>query len=142
MQKVCGQAISEEDEHAWDVRKRGGNCLPIKETIFNKKYENWAKRNWIPWLQDNLSFPFEVKRKEDDDDAYFTDVAKREPFRLGHTMKVIAVLDEEMPFRGIIVKVREGRKVGYVPLCDLEVTDKSDPNYWPVREYVVWDANK
>ena len=28
------------------------------------------------------------------------------------------------------------------PLFDLEVTPKDDPNFWPVREYVVWDANR
>jgi hypothetical protein len=43
---------------------------------------------------------------------------------------------------GINVKVREGRRTGYVPLSDLEVTSKDDKNYWPVREYVVWFANK
>jgi|NGEPerStandDraft_6_1074524.scaffolds.fasta_scaffold110476_2 hypothetical protein len=25
---------------------------------------------------------------------------------------------------------------------DLEVTPKADPNFWPVREYVVWFANR
>lgn len=29
-----------------------------------------------------------------------------------------------------------------IPLFDLEVVSKTDPNYWPVREYVVWDANR
>ena len=136
------EKMNGEGGHSWDLRKRAGSCLSIDEAAFNRQYEEWATREWIPWLQSKLSFPFHVERKEDEDDAYFTDVAEREPFRLGHTMNVIAVMDEEIPFRGVIVKVREGRRAGYVPLCDLEVTDKSDANYWPVREYVVWDANK
>jgi predicted RNA binding protein YcfA (HicA-like mRNA interferase family) len=31
---------------------------------------------------------------------------------------------------------------GWVPLADLKVTPKSDPNYWPVREHAVWFANR
>ena len=92
-------------------------------------------------LTNNLVFPFIVERKEDDDDAYFTDVANREPFRLGHTMKVLE-LSMEDGFCGIIVKVCEGRQIGSVPLFDVEVTPKNDQNFWPVREYVVWFANK
>ena len=44
---------------------------------------------------------------------------------------------------GIVVRAREGgRRVGSVPLCDVEVTPKNDPNFWFVREYVVWFANR
>ena len=34
----------------------------------------------------------------------------------------------------IIVQAREGRKKGYVPLCDFEVTARALGNFWPVRE--------
>jgi hypothetical protein len=27
-------------------------------------------------------------------------------------------------------------------LCDLEVTSRENRNFWPVREYVVWDASR
>ncbi|WP_425216442.1 hypothetical protein [Tumidithrix helvetica] len=40
------------------------------------------------------------------------------------------------------MKVREGRKTGYVPLGELEVTSRQDRNFLPVREYVVWFANR
>ena len=43
---------------------------------------------------------------------------------------------------GITVKVREKHHVGSVPLADVEVTPKTNKNYWPVREYVVWFANR
>jgi hypothetical protein len=72
----------------------------------------------------------------------FRRIAKHEPFRLGHTMKVIVIDPEEDDHYGVIVQVREGRRKGYVPLCDLEVTSRKDINFWPVREYVVWDANR
>jgi len=56
-------------------------------------------------------------------------------------MKVNDIEAEDEQF-GIIIKVREGRKVGRIPLCDVEVTSRKDINFWPVREYAVWFANK
>ena len=93
-------------------------------------------------MKENLTFPFTVERMEDEDDAYFTDIAKHQPFRLGHNMKVIGVEPEEDDLYGVIDQVKEGRRKGYVPLCDLEVTVRDDRNFWPVREYVVWFANR
>jgi len=107
---------------------------------FEKKYLEWTKRSWEDWLRENLAFPFEVERMEDEDDSYFTDIAKTEPFRLGHIMEIVGIAGED-DLRGFIVEAKEGKKTGYVPLCDLEVTSKTDVNYWPVREYVVWFAN-
>lgn len=109
---------------------------------FDIKCEEWKQRDWVAWLNENLSFPFEVRRVEDEDDAYFTDIADKEPFRLGHIFKVLkAELDDDL--YGVIVKVSEGRRRGHVPLCDVEVANKkNDSNYWPVREYAVWFANR
>lgn len=114
---------------------------PGNRRAFNDKYCRWQKRDWNEWLKENLSFPFNVKRMEDEDDAYFTDVARHEPFRLGHTFSVLGISSED-DLRGIFVKVKEGRNTGHVPLCDVEVTSKYNPNYWPVKEYVVWFANR
>lgn len=96
----------------------------------------------MPWLREHLTFPFTLKRVEDEDDAYFTKVAKKKPFRLGHQMEVLEVLDELDGRLGIMVKVREQGQIGSVPLADCEVLEKSDPNFYPVREYVVWSANR
>lgn len=57
-------------------------------------------------------------------------------------MKVVGIEPEEDDLCGVIVQVREGRRKAYVPLCDLEVTSRDDSNFWPVREYVVWFANR
>jgi hypothetical protein len=127
-------------DSSWDLEESPRGYLPKNQKRFDKKWEEWEKRNWVKWLNENLSFPFMVMRKEDDDDAYFTDVAKHEPFRLGHTMKVLKIEGED-DWYGIIVKVREGRRAAHVPLGDVEVVPQTDPNFWPVREYVVWFAN-
>jgi hypothetical protein len=130
-----------EYDTSWDLVKSDEGNMPLNIESFDRIYEEWQQRSWESWLSDNLSFPFMVERVEDDDDAYFSDIAEHQPFRLGHKMKVVSV-DQEDDRYGVIIKVRESRKVGYVPLCDVEVLNKEDPNYWPVREYVVWSANQ
>ncbi len=109
---------------------------------FESKMEEWEERDWLAWLKNNLSFPFNAKREEDDDEAYFTDVADWEPFRLGHKMEVLGLEPDEDVVVGLLAKVMEGKHEGYVPLADLEVPQKSDKNHWPVREYAVWFANR
>ena len=132
--------VKDEYDSSWDlVESKRGN-LSKSEEAWDKKYQEWMKRDWMKWLRENLSFPFAVKREDDEDDAYFTDVAKYELFRLGHRMEVLS-LEAEIPLYGIIVKVREKGQIGSVPLNDFKVTSKKDSNYWPVNEYVVWDAN-
>ena len=51
-------------------------------------------------------------------------------------------LDESDVDRRVMVRVRENGQVGCVPLDDVEVTPKTDANFWPVREFVVWFANR
>lgn len=128
-------------DSSWDLEENEDGHLPSDEDAFDKIYAEWEKRSWDPWLRKNLKFPFPVERFEDEDDAYFTDIAKSEPFRLGHVMKVIDIEIEDSHY-GIILKVKEGRRVGHVPLCDVEVTSKDDENFWSVREYAVWYANR
>ena len=131
----------EKYDTSWDLSESEKGNLPHNEEAFDRKYQEWRQRSWETWLNEMLNFPFIVKWMEDDDDAYFTDIADHQPFRLGHEMKVIGI-DQEDDLYGILIKVREGRKVGYVPLCDVEVRNQDDPNFWPVREYVVWFANR
>ena len=126
--------MSEDNNHSWDEDDG--------EELFELKMEEWAERDWATWLEDNLFFPFKAKREDDDAEAFFTDVADREPFRQGHAMDVFGLEPEEDVDEGFHVKVREGKSEGHVPLADLEVTSKSDKNYWPVREYAVWFANR
>ena len=49
----------------------------------------------MKWLGANPVFPFTVKRMADDDGVYFVGTAKHEPFRLGHTMKVLNLIYED-----------------------------------------------
>ena len=110
-------------------------------TLSSRSSTNGRRGTGRTGLARNLTFPFTVTREEDEDDAYFAEGAAKAPFRLGHKMKVLELAEEDVD-RGMMVKVREKGQVGYVPLCDVEVTPKTNANFWPVREYVVWFANR
>jgi len=110
------------------------------EDAWDEIYEQWVNRHWKTWLMNNLSFPFKVKREEDERD-FNPNYDDKEPFTLGHVFDIEGI-ELEDDLYGIIVQAKEGRRKGHVPLCDLEVTSKKDKNYWPVREYVVWFANR
>ena len=60
----------------------------------------------------------------------------------GFRITSIEGIELEDELYGFIVQAKEGRRKGHVPLCDVEVAAKEDKNYWPVREYVVWFANR
>lgn len=71
----------EDYDSSWDLEESEEGNLPQDEDKFDKKYTEWEKRSWESWLRSNLKFPFSVKRMEDEDDAYFTDITKSEPFK-------------------------------------------------------------
>ena len=128
--------MSHTEDHRWDLSEDEDGYLPEWDVAFEQKMEEWAARDW-----QQLAFPFTVTREEDDDDAYFKEDVAKATFRLGHKMEVVGLSEEDID-RGIMVRVREKKQAGYVPMCDLEVTPKTDPNFWPVREYVVWFGNR
>jgi len=133
--------MSQSHDRSWDLHESERGNLPESDDTFEKKMEEWHGRDWMAWLSNNLTFPFTVVRKEDDDDAYFLKGAARAPLRLGHKFEIIG-LAEEIDRYGIRGAAREKGKSGSVPLSDVEVTPKTDPNFWPIREYVVWMANR
>ena len=130
--------VPEGYDAAWD--------LADSWEAFEQKAEEWDGRDWVPWLRDHLSFPFEVVRQEDmDDERYiFGNEPRPEHFAAGSKMTVLGISDAafEPVFHGVLVDVRQDGHRGVVPLQDLEVHPKSAPNFWPVREFVVWYANR
>ncbi len=101
--------MTENYDISGDIIESSKGNLHVDEDAFERKYQEWKTRDWPLWLKDNLTFPFTVERMEDEDDAYFTDISKHEPFRLGHIMKVTGIEPEEDDLYGVIVQVREGR---------------------------------
>jgi len=98
--------------------------------------------DWPKWLCSKLAFPFTVTREEDEDDAYFRSGRSERPRSGWVTRWRLSAWRRRTWTQGMIVKVKEKNRTGFVPLCDVEVRPKTDKNYWPVREYVVWFANR
>ena len=107
---------------------------------FDLKCQEWDQRNWMTWLTESLVFPFKATREEDMDDTDPYPGAGTQLFPVGQSLEVLG-LEEEDEMLGVIVKAKAKGQMGYLPLADLEVNPKTDRNYWPVREYVVWFAN-
>lgn len=100
--------------------------------------KEWDNRDWVQWLSDNLEFPFEVERSDDGDEyVLYGKSTEGVPFSLGHVFKVISIDDLDEHY-GLILKCREGRKTGYVPLLDLELLDKKHRNYKCIDEFLDW----
>lgn len=133
--------MSNRHDHPWNLSESDEGHLPECAEAYERKFEEWQARNWPDWLAKHLTFPFTVTREEDEDDAYFSPGAAKARFRLGHKMDVLELAEANVDL-GVMVRVREKGKVGSVPLADMEVTAKKDSNYWAVREYVIWFANR
>jgi len=113
------------------------------EDAFDRKYEEWEGRDWVEWLKAKLTFPFQVERMED---MYMDRIpSHRNPFPVGCRVTVTGIsdCDFEPDFHGVLVDAVGGKKKkGVLPLQDIEVYPESDSNYWPVREFAVWYANR
>ena len=127
--------MDNQNEHLWD-----GEGYEAGD-VFDLKCKEWEQRDWMSWLAERVVFPFKARREEDMDDADFRQGASSRLFQVGHTLEVLG-LEGEDEMMGVIVKAQEKGQVGHLPLADLEVKPKTDTNYWPVREYVVWFANR
>lgn len=122
--------MDEEYDVSWDTDAN-------TDDPFDRKYEEWERRDWMKWLNERLAFPFEVKRVEDTEENPLD--PETGPFSVGQRMQATG-LQEHWKYE-VACKVSNGKKKGIVPLADVEVTPREDANYWPVREYVVWAAN-
>jgi hypothetical protein len=122
------------------------------EDARDRKYEEWESRDWVEWLRAKLKFPFRAQRMEDMALDMFApeELHARNPFPVDCEVEVVGIAEGDFDpgFDGVIVEVRgheRGRckeSKGCLPLQDLEVRPKDSPNYWPVREFVVWYANR
>ena len=100
--------------------------------------DEWKSRDWEQWLTEQLEFPFAVERVDDNEEyVLFGKSTDDEPFRLGHFFKAVSIggLDD---FYGLILKCREGRRVGYIPLLEVELIDKVHKNNQLIDEFLSW----
>jgi hypothetical protein len=133
---------SKQYDSSWDDDSDEDGVLEdYDEDAFERKMEQWEERNWRKWLRQYVAFPFTVIREEDMDANPFSDEDEGKPFAVDSKMTVVEFGYNEF-HEAMMARVKQGKNEGWVPLADLKVTPKSDPNYWPVREYEVWFANR
>ena len=117
-------------------------------------FEAWENRDWLSWLTEHLRFPFRAQRMEDDEDWGLEDTGKQReiggrtasPFCVGSivTATRFSAVNEHLDpdFEGIMVEAECQGEQGAVPLQDFEAVPPDDPNYGPVKEWVVHYANR
>lgn len=117
-------------------------------------FEAWEDRDWMVWLKQHLRFPFQAQRMEDEEGWGLEDTdEKREtaaktasPFSVGSIVTVtgLSAINEDLDqdFEGVLVEAECQGEHGVVPLQDFEVVPPDDPNYGPVKEWVVHYANR
>ena len=91
----------------------------------------WA---WKNYLEKNLKFPIK---------AEVVELMKRGPLRIGERVIIYGIDEFVDELRGLFAQVgsEKSKRLAF-PLADLEVLDKKSQNYQPIRDYVVWYANR
>ncbi|SJM95196.1 conserved hypothetical protein [Crenothrix polyspora] len=117
--------------HQWDSLGEEGERIQSVLQQADSDDEWSAFEAWEKYFRRVLKFPFEAEVTEE----------QRGPVRQGNTVKVLGI-DEIVERHGIIVKISYKQSMYYLPLCDLEVTKESSPNYQPVKDHAVWFANR
>ncbi len=96
--------------------------------------ESWESviSAWQCHLNKVLVFPFEAEVAE---------FQERGRLRRGDRLLVLGMVGVTDPY-GLVCEVQAGRRKRGFPLCDLDVCNKSSPNYLPVQDYCTWFTNR
>ena len=105
----------------------------IAELLKGINVEIEAEEKWEEYLENNLKFPFEATIVEWDGDTEVLDYGD---------IVSVKKIEGSFDLYGIVVEVRKGRRKYNIPLCLLEVKDKSSDNYIKVDDYNVWFSNR
>jgi hypothetical protein len=121
-----------EEKHQMDHLGEEGKRIQQVLNSATRRGETGAFAAWEKYLNTNLTFPFEAEVSEWQD---------RGPLRTGERVSVleIEIVDDSY---GVIVAVKTKHGRYDFPLCDLEAFPNTSSNYQPVKDYVVWFANR
>lgn len=138
------KAVRELNEKYDQVQLKAGNTgneeldkqeILIEEILNGIDRENCdeAEERWEEYLENNLEFPFKVEV------AYMDEY--EEDIKNGDILDVKKI-SGTFDLYGIVVETKKGRYKYDVPLCELEVVDKSSDNYIKVEAYNLWFSNR
>ncbi len=120
-------------KHGWVALGEEGKR--IQKVLAGVEADNMmeALAAWRDYLEATLTFPF---------DCFVAESQDRGPMHAGDKVKVTSINEVEDDMYGLIADFRVGHRKYAFPLCDLEATDEKSANYQPVKDYVVWFANR
>nr|VFJ45678.1 MAG: Calcium binding [Candidatus Kentron sp. FM]VFJ66862.1 MAG: Calcium binding [Candidatus Kentron sp. FM]VFK21439.1 MAG: Calcium binding [Candidatus Kentron sp. FM] len=121
-----------ESEYGWFYLGEEGER--VQSVLFGiSPSDEWACFSaWDRYLKKKLLFPFKAIIDEPQD---------RGPLDTGDKVIVHGIGRIADPY-GILVDLQHKKRNYRFPLADLEIIDKDSGNYQPVRDYVVWFANR
>ena len=121
-----------ESKHSWSHLGEEGKRI---QAVLDKAKGSgeWAEfEAWEKYLGQVLKFPFEAEVSE---------WQERGRLRTGDKVKVLGIDSNDDKY-GILVALSRKRENHVFPLCDLEAIEKTSSNYRPLKDYVVWFANR
>jgi hypothetical protein len=112
----------------------GEEGLRISKILGNANPHNEMKclQKWVDHLDKKLTFPIDAFVSESEDNLLIKDGDK----------VIIKSLPHIVDLYGIIASIRLGGKRYEFPLCDLEVIDRSKPDFQLIDDYNIWFSNK
>jgi hypothetical protein len=91
-----------------------------------KHFKTWRERDWLPWLEERLEFPFRAL-------MVFPSEDKR--FKVVQVTGLLPMDANETRQFGVYVEVPVEGGINVVGLTNLSPLDISSPNWMPVAEY-------
>ena len=123
-----------DEQYAWvSLGKEGERIQKVLSGI--SRDDEWsALTAWEKHLKKKLTFPFQATVEEL--------LLRGSPLRVGDTVTVHGILEFIDENDGLFAKVIYQKSTYDFPLADLAVTEKKSKNYQPLKDYVVWYANR
>ncbi|MFQ5811596.1 MAG: calcium-binding protein [Anaerolineae bacterium] len=91
-----------------------------------KHLKTWKERDWLPWLEERLEFPFRALMLTSPD---------RSEFKVSQVTGLLPLDTDETRQFGVYVEVPVEGGIHMVGLTNLTPLDISSPNWMPVTEY-------
>ena len=91
-----------------------------------KHLKTWKERDWLPWLEERLEFPFRALMLTSPD---------RTEFKVSQVTGLLPLDTDETRQFGVYVEVPVKGGIHAVGLTNLTVLDISSPNWMPMAEY-------
>lgn len=122
------------DKYAWVYLGEEGERIQKVLSGIPRDDEWSALKAWKEYLKKKLKFPFKATVEEL--------VVRGSYFQVGDKITVHGIHEFIDDNYGLFAEVVHEKSRHDFPLADIEVADHKSKNYQPVKDYVVWYANR